>query len=384
MHRIAGMPALVLVSLTGFSGYAALLAVAPAWVVRGGASEAGAGLVNGVLLAATVVTQLFVPRLVRAYGAGSVLVAGLLLMGLAAPAYALSSALPPVLAFSAVRGAGFGILTVMGSTVVARLVPPERRGEAIGVYGLAVAVPNLLLMPGSVLVADRVGYGWAFAVATLPLLGVPAALALGRRLSLDGAVAESSSAAPAFDRRVVLALLRPTLILFAVTMGGGALMTFAPQVGVGGGAAALVLLVLGVGAALARWLVGGLADRHGPQRFLAPLLVVCAVGLALCSWAVARGDTVLLVLGALALGPAYGALQNLTLVVAFAQVSAARIPTASAVWNIGFDAGTACGSVLVGAIAAGSTFGLAFAVLAVLAMAALALTRGGHARVVRA
>lgn len=377
MHRIPGIPALVVVSVTGFSGYAALLAVAPAWAVVGGASEAGAGLVNGVLLAATVATQLFVPRLVRSFGTGPVVVAGLLLMGLAAPAYALSSALGPILAWSAVRGAGFGILTVMGSTIVALLVPAERRGEAIGVYGLAVAVPNLLLMPGSVLVAERIGYGWAFAVAALPLLGVPSAIALGRRLRAVAAEVRPPTDAP-LDRRTVVALLRPTLILFAVTMGGGALMTFAPQLGVGGGAAALALLVLGVGAAVSRWLVGALADRHGAQRFLAPLLLLCVTGLAVCGGAVARGDAVLLVLGALLLGPAYGALQNLTLLVAFAQVSAARIPTASAIWNIGFDAGTASGSVLVGAIAAGSSFSVGFAVLAGVAAAALALTRSAR------
>ena len=174
------MPALVAVSLTAFSGYAALLAVAPAWAVEGGTNEAGAGLVNGVLLAATVATQLFVPRLLRRFGTTPVLVTGLVLLGAAAPAYVLSDALVPVLAWSAVRGMGFGIVTVLGSTIVAHLVPPERRGEAIGVYGLAVAAPMVLLMPTSVAVADRFGYGWVFAVASLPLLGLPWGLRLGR------------------------------------------------------------------------------------------------------------------------------------------------------------------------------------------------------------
>ena len=61
--------------------------------------------------------------------------------------------------------------------------------------------------------------------------------------------------------------------------------------------------------------------------------------------------------GALALGVPYGALQNLTLLIAFARVPSAGIPTASAVWNIGFDAGTATGAVVVGAVAAASSFG---------------------------
>ena len=369
-----GMPALVAVSLTGFSGYAALIAVAPAWVVQGGGSEAGAGLVNGVLLAATVVTQFFVPRLLRAFGTGPVVVASLLFMGLAAPAYALSDALGPVLAWSAVRGIGFGILTVVGSSVVAHLVPPARRGEAVGVYGLAVAAPMLLLMPGSVAIADRFGYGWAFAAATLPLLGLPWALSLGRQVdgSRSAAATDDDPDSTVPDRRTLRLVLRPTLVLFAVTMAGGALMTFAPQLGLGGLWAAAALLALALVSALSRWLVGLLADRHGAERFVAPLLVACAVGVALCVAAVTADSPWLLLLGAVVVGVPYGALQNLTLVIAFARVPAPAIPTASAAWNIGFDAGTATGSVVVGALAAAYSFGVAFAAMVLVVLAALA------------
>ena len=110
------------------------------------------------------------------------LVAGLLLLGVPAPAYLLSDGLGWILGLSAVRGLGFGILTVVGSAVVAHLVPASRRGAAIGVYGLAVAVPNLLLLPGSVPVVDRWGFGPVFWAAALPVLGVPPALRLARVL----------------------------------------------------------------------------------------------------------------------------------------------------------------------------------------------------------
>ncbi|MBJ7359061.1 MFS transporter [Nocardioides sp.] len=361
------MAALVAVSLSGFSGYAALLAVAPAWAVEGGANEAGAGLVNGVLLAATVATQLFVPRLLRRYGTTPVLVAGLVLMGVAAPAYAVSDALGPVLAWSAVRGMGFGIVTVLGSTIVTHLVPRERRGEAIGVYGLAVAAPMVLLMPASVAVADRFGYGWVFAVAALPLVGVPAALALGRRVDRTASASVTDEdEAHLTDVGTVRAVLRPTVLLFVVTMAGGAVMTFAPQLGFGGLWAAAALLVLGSSTALARWLVGSVADRRGAEGFVVPLLLLCAVGVGLCVLAVRTDQAWLLVAGGLALGVPYGALQNLTLLIAFARVPASGIPTASAVWNIGFDAGTATGAVVVGSVAAASSFGTAFGLVLLL------------------
>ena len=182
MWRAPGMLDLAVLSVFGFSGYAALLAAAPLWAVSGGASPAGSGLVNGVLLAFTVLAQLGVPRALARWGTGRVLVAGLLLLGVPAPAYLLSGGLGWVLGLSAVRGLGFGILTVVGSAVVARLVPAGRRGAAIGVYGLAVAVPNLVLLPGSVPVVDRWGFGPVFWVAALPVLGVPFAVRLARVL----------------------------------------------------------------------------------------------------------------------------------------------------------------------------------------------------------
>ena len=56
------MAPLAAMTCAGFSGYALLLTVAPLWAVEGGAGTAGSGLVNGVLLLFTVLTQLLVPR----------------------------------------------------------------------------------------------------------------------------------------------------------------------------------------------------------------------------------------------------------------------------------------------------------------------------------
>ena len=364
------MPALGVVALTGFSGYAVLVTAGPLWAVHGGAGEAGAGLVNGVLLAATVLAQLGVARMLARWGSGPVLAAGLLLIGAPAPAYLLSDSLAWVLLLSAIRGAGFGILTVAASASTAHLVPPERRGAAIGAFGLAVAVPMLVLLPASVPIVERGGFAPVFWIAALPVLGIPAALALGRVLGAGGHDRPAPVHGSPQGHGVVRAIASPTLALFAVTMGGGALVSFAPQL-TDPGTATWVLLAMGTTAALARWAVGGVADRVGARQFLAPLLVGAAATLALCAWAIRADSATALVLGATALGVAYGALQNLTLVVAFESVGPHRIPAASAGWNIGFDAGTATGSVLMGALAAAYSFPTALVVLAACCLLAL-------------
>jgi predicted MFS family arabinose efflux permease len=156
-------------------------------------------------------------------------------------------------------------------------------------------------------------------------------------------------------------------------MAGGALLTFAPQFS-GPGTATLVLLTMGVSAALSRWLAGGLADRVGAWPFLAPLLSCAGAALGLCAWAVARQQAVLLVVAATVLGVCYGALQNLTLVAAFAAVEPSQLPAASAGWNIGFDAGTASGSVLAGAVAAAYSFPVSLTTMGGLCLVAVVVT----------
>jgi predicted MFS family arabinose efflux permease len=378
--RQPGMAPLVVMTSAGFSGYALLLTVAPLWAVHGGATTAGSGLVNGVLLLFTVLTQLLVPRALRRFGWGQVLTVGLVLLGLPGVLFSLSDELGPVLALSAVRGVGFGVLTVTGSAAVAALVSVERRGEAIGAYGLAVAAPNLVLLPAGPWVAESTGYGAVFALSALPLVGIPAALRLSTALRLQapdlhpdrGATRDPRDPESAAYRR----LLRPMLLLLAVTLAGGAVITFTPQMTDSAPVAAGGLLVMGLSAAISRWRVGVLADRYGAQRFLVPLVPLTGTAMALVAWSVADSDGIRLgsfLVAMVLIGLCYGGLQNLTLLVSFAAVSRRHHNLASAVWNVGFDAGTALGSVAVGVIAQVTSFATAFLIAGALALATLPL-----------
>lgn len=374
------MAPLMVMTCAGFSGYAVLLTVAPLWAVEGGATTAGSGLVNGVLLLFTVLTQLLVPRALRRFGWGPVLAVGLALLGVPGVLMALDDGLGVVLALSAVRGVGFGVLTVTGSAAVAALVGAERRGEAIGAYGLAVAFPNLVLLPAGPWIAENVGYWVAFTVSALPLVGIPAALRLASALRLGapdlhpGASAAPDPADP--ESSAYRRLLSPMLLLLAVTLAGGAVITFTPQMVDSPTVAAGGLLLMGLSAALSRWRIGVLADRYGAHRFLVPLVPLTGLGMALVAWSVAGSDGVragAFLVAMLLVGLCYGGLQNLTLVISFAAVSRRHHNLASAVWNVGFDAGTALGSVAVGVIAQLTSFTTAFLVTAAIAVSTLPL-----------
>ncbi len=392
---------LILLTAAGFSGYAALVPIAPLWAVHGGADEAGAGFVNGVLLLATIATQPFVPWLLRRFGTGPVLAAGLVFLGGPSLLHLVSDQLGWILAMSVLRGFGFGILTVTGATTLAHLVPQSRHGAAIGAYGASIAIPQVLILPAGPWLVDFIGYWVVFVLGALPILGIAATPRLARvlreqdveRLLLDDPTAGSAhegsanegsanggSARVAFDsgpqRRVASRLARPTILLLAVTLAGGALITFAPQMSSAPLATAGGLALFTFATAVSRWRIGAFADRYGTRVFLWPLVLLTVVGLALTALAIQNpNDTsVILFLIALALvGVAYGGIQNLTLLLSLGAVSRKEYGTASAVWNIGFDAGTGIGSVLVGTIAAGLSFPPALLVAAAISFATLPL-----------
>ena len=368
--RAPGMPLMLTMTALGFSGYAALLAVAPLWAVHGGADTAGAGLVNGVLMLFTVLTQLFVPRALRRLGWAPVLVAGMLLLGLPALAHGLSDALGPTLALSAVRGLGFGVLTVTGSALVAELVEPQRRGKAIGAYGLAIAGPQILFLSAGPWIAEQLGFWVVFTLAALPVVAVVPAIGLARML--DG-VPEGDEED---ERAPYLRLLPPMALLTGVTLAGGALITFMAQMSSSAALTALALLLMNLAAALTRWRIGALSDRYGPRRFIAPLVLLTTAGMTTLAWAVRdpqATEAPMLMIGAAMVGTSYGGLQNLTLVVTFHAVSRPHYGTASAVWNIGFDIGTGLGSVLVGMVAAGTSFSTALLMTGAISLLTLPL-----------
>jgi predicted MFS family arabinose efflux permease len=269
---------------------------------------------------------------------------GLVALGAPSPLYLVSDDLGPMLALSAVRGVGFAVLTVVGSALTAVLAPAERHGESVGLYGLAVAVPNLLVVPGAVALAQNVGFVPVAVLATVPVLAAPLALAIG-----------GDHRPPEHDAGHWMAAgvaVLPSLVLLAVTLAGGGVVTYLPIERPDGYLATLALLLFGLTGALGRWWVGVLADRAGTRLLLPGAFVVGVAGLGVVAAGLGTGSGALLLAGAAVFGIAYGAVQNLTLVVAFARARGRGTSTVSAVWNAAFDAGTGIGAVVVGALAA--------------------------------
>jgi len=348
--RLVAMRQLMVLTFLGFTSFFATLSALPSWAVLGGVSVGIAGTVTTAMLACTVATQMLVPTAVNRFGTAAVLAFGLISLGAPSPLYLLSQDLWWLLLVSAMRGAGFAVLTVLGAQFTAQIAPPNRRGEAIGLYGLSVAVPNLIALPVGVALTLNGHFGWVVWIAAAPLLALPVAAPLAR--SADSGRSEQRTTRP--SKREILGILVPSIMLLVVTLAGGGLLTFLPIERPDGQLSVIALAVFGVSAALSRWGAGLIADQAGTRALIPLSLLLSAVGLAGVAVGLLGGTdvgaTAVVFVAALVFGSGYGAPQNLTLVEAFSRTDQHGL--ASAVWNVCFDGGTALGAFVVGLVAA--------------------------------
>lgn len=359
-----------------------LLSVVPLYAASSGAGRAGAGLATGALTFATVAGELITPRLVARFGYRAVFGAGLLLLGLPALALTAAAGIAVIVAVSVVRGVGFAFTVVAGSAIIAGLIPPERRGEGLGLYGVGAGLPSVLALPLGVWLAGRAGYAAVFVIgAVAALTGFAAMSAIpGRRPAGPRAAAGTHprpAAAPDHGRGVLAGLRTPALvrpgITFAVTaMAAGAAITFVPLalVRAPGILAPAALLAQPAAATVTRWLAGRHGDRHGPARLLLPGTAVTVVGvlgvaisLLACPPAVIAAMAVF--------GAGFGTVQNSTQTLMYRRAPAGGYGTVSAMWNVAYDAGLGLGGAGFGVLAAHGSYPVAFGLTATLMLVAL-------------
>src|SRR5690242_21013256 len=226
--RVPGMPWLLGSAMLRFAGFALLVPVAPLWVIRGGSDDLGAGLVTGVMMACTVLAQLSMRRVLDGLGWRWTLVLGAGLLGLPALGHLATDRLWAVTALAALRGLGFGVITVCAGTAVAVFVEPARRGRAIGALGLSSAAPQFILVPLAPWLAEQVGFWLVFVLAGLPALAVPLAWPIARVAGDSDRVRADVPGrdATAVRRALRHALAGPIAALVVITASCGAILTF--------------------------------------------------------------------------------------------------------------------------------------------------------------
>jgi MFS family permease len=128
------------------------------------------------------------------------------------------------------------------------------------------------------------------------------------------------------------------------------------------------LFVQAVAATLSRWRAGRHGDRHGHAGLLVPGLLAAAAGMTML---ISAGVTAVLIAGLCLFGIGFGISQNVTFTLLIDRVPVSGYGTASALWNLAYDAGYGAGPALFGVFVIHTGYPAAFGLTGVLMLAAL-------------
>jgi MFS family permease len=390
-----GFLAALAASFGTLTSFYLLLSALPAHLLAEGADPVLPGMLTGGTMLAGVATELAAAGLIARIGAHRTFALGAAALG-ASALLVLVDSLGALVACCIIRGLGFGLTVVASGTILIGLVPPERRGEGVGVFGFVASAPAIAALPLGVWIVRSGGgigvVGVAAAASALlaivPLLGAmrggrataaravpsaaPGAAAPGAEAAAGarGAAPDAVPDAPAGGIRTAArdgALVRPAVAFAATTIAAGAVVTFLPAIAAP--VAAAGLLVQALTSAVTRGLAGRIGDRVGHSRLLVPSLVLIAAGLVLSVFP----SAVAAIAGMAVFGIGFGATQTATFTLMAERVTESGHASISALWNLAYDLGYGIGPIGVSILALATGLPIAFALSGALVLLAVPL-----------
>ncbi|HEX3509714.1 MAG TPA: MFS transporter [Solirubrobacteraceae bacterium] len=365
---IAASGGVFFAALLAFLAIGAALPVLPGYV-RGPlhSGDLSVGIVVGAFALTSVFCRPLAGRQADVRGRRIVLVCGSLAMALGGVLYLLADSVPSMVLARLAVGVGEGSVYTAGATWAVDLAPADRRGLALGLFGLAVWGGLSLGPVAGELLRSNVGYSAVWALtAALPLAGA----AIASRLPEPPGDEQRSPAPLALLPR---AAHRPGAALALANIGYAALAGFVvlhlQARGIGGGASVFTAFAVAVFGC--RLVLSRVPDRAGARPTATAAGLIEAAGLAVI--ALAHSLAVALV-GAVIVGIGFSMLFPALALMVVGEVGDDRRGSAMGAFTAFFDIGVGLGGPIAGATASLAGYPAVFALAAVAALGTAALS----------
>ncbi|MGI2328719.1 MFS transporter [Planococcus sp. YIM B11945] len=335
-----------------FAVFYALLTFIPIYVLDSeglGGTATDGGLAVSIFLVSAIIMRFFAGLILEKYGKRKILILGVLMFALSTVLYIFVTDFSMLLALRFFHGIWFSLVTTVAGAIAADIIPPERRGEGLGYYGIAmnlavVAGPflALTLQPYASYQTIFVVFGIIMIIGFICALWVqleetPAAKVGKRKLAFSDFLETRSMpiASVGFLVSFVYASIITFISVYATSLG--LIKT-----------ASFFFVVYAVAMLLVRPFSGRLFDMRGPNIVIIPSCIIFAIGLISLSFT--HSSWMLLLSGAL-VGLGYGTLLPSFQTLAIQAADKHRSGYATGTFFAFYDSGMAIGSVSLGAIA---------------------------------
>jgi MFS family permease len=363
--------ALCVVGFLAFSSQFLIQPVLPLLVVDRGGDEAVVGLVVAAFSLPSVLLRPWMGRLVDEWSTRGVLSAGTITLAVSSAAYLI----PGWIALFAVRivhGAGWAAFNTGGHSMVGRLAPPARRGEASGIYNLMPGLAQMIMPAVGLALLAAFGFDvpflFAAALAAATLLAIPFVTARGASRPAGQRVASGSRSL--LERGAIL----PMLIEILFTSVQSLFLIYPPLFAIDRGIPleqlTLYYPTVGLTLVVSRAALARLSDRVGRGPVLVGGATTAILGLVVAAFAT---DVFTLAIGGCLWAIAASVTSPTAMALAMDRSEPGRMGAAMATYSLGFQLGLGGGAAVWGLVISAVGFSASFWVAIAVQIALIAL-----------
>lgn len=330
-----------------FLGFQMTLPTIPLFVQQLGGSDQLIGVITGIFTFSALALRPYAGHSLESKGRRFVYMLGLATFVISVGSYAFVSSIVILFIMRMVQGVGWGFSTTATGTIATDLIPPKRRGEGMGYFGLS---GNLALAFGPALGLTLTGY-LSFTSFFLICSGLGlVALLLSSKIRYKKVEQSEHKSVPARFDIFEKSAIQPSVLLFFITVTFGGIASFLPlytaEEGIGG--IEMYFLVFALFLMISRTVAGKLYDAKGHIVVFLPGTLMILSAMLLLVWL--PSSTVLYVAGAL-YGLGFGSVQPALQAWAVTEAPSNRKGMANATFFSFFDLGVGIGAITFGQIA---------------------------------
>ncbi|HLR53396.1 MAG TPA: MFS transporter [Pseudogracilibacillus sp.] len=343
-----------------FLGFQMTLPTIPIFVNELGGSDQVVGLIVGIFTFSALLFRPYAGKALETKGRATVFLFGLALFVLSVGTFGFITAMAFLVVMRIIQGIGWGFSTTAAGTIATDLIPPERRGEGMGYFGLS---GNLALAFGPALgltLADKISFALLFSICAF--FGLTAFILASRVKYKETVAPETQTKVARFDVLEKTAV-NPSILLFFITLTFGGITSFLPLYAevkeVGG--IQYYFITYAAFLMISRLFAGKIYDKRGDLYVIPPGVILIFIAMLLLSWL--PSTTMMLVAGAL-YGLGFGMVQPALQAWAVDKAPMNRKGMANATFFSFFDLGVGVGAMVFGQLAFIFNYGVIYKVAA--------------------
>ncbi len=362
----------VSISLTQFVVFITfytLLTTLPIYVINNmGGNEAQGGLLATIMLVAAILIRPFSGKILERTGKKNALLMSVFVFAVTTFLYMWIDQYEALLALRFFHGLSFGVLTTATGAIAADVIPPERRGEGLGYFAMAMNI--------AVVVGPFIGLSLLqFATFQTVFLTLSLSMVLGVVCSWLVYVPQQAEEFPApvrkklslhdlFEVKALPIAAISGLTGFAYSGILSFISLYANSLGLAS-ISSYFFVVFALLMILSRPYLGRAFDVKGPSFVILPCLMVFAIGLVSLSFTQSAWG---LLISAGLIGLGYGSLLPSFQTMAIQSASKHRSGHATATFFTLYDSGIAVGSYVLGLLITFTSFSALYVMSAVIVL----------------